>query len=208
MHVLESAEERDWMLGRSPWLAKVLTSRGLPSAANRTTRGAIGWLREAGLFSTAPLLAHANYLDSADLDVLAAGHASVAWCPRAHAFFGHAAHPWQEMLAAGVNVCIATDSLASNASLSLLDELRWVYGHHPEVSPALLVAMATLHGARALRLDHLIGSLQPGRRADFVTIPMDPAASPTPLENLVSGRSRVRSVFVDGLCVATTTETG
>jgi cytosine/adenosine deaminase-related metal-dependent hydrolase len=72
------------------------------------------------------LLAHVNYADDADLELLAGSSASVVYCPRTHAFFGHAPHRYREMLARGINVCLGTDSLASNDTLSILDEMRFL----------------------------------------------------------------------------------
>jgi cytosine/adenosine deaminase-related metal-dependent hydrolase len=52
---------------------------------------------------------------------------AVAYCPRTHARFGHAPHPFRAMLRRGVVVCLGTDSLASAPSLSLLDEIRFLH---------------------------------------------------------------------------------
>jgi cytosine/adenosine deaminase-related metal-dependent hydrolase len=82
------------------------------------------------------------------------------------------------MLRAGVNVGIGTDSLASNPSLSVLDELRFLRQAHPDVLPDTLLAMGTLYGARALGLDRQCGSLTTGKRADLVVIPLPGPSSP------------------------------
>ena len=55
--------------------------------------------------------------------------------PRTHAYFGHEPYPLAEMLAAGVRVAVGTDSRASNPDLRLLEELRHIARHHPDVSP-------------------------------------------------------------------------
>ena len=126
-----------------------------------------------GLLSDRTVIAHANYVSDADVERIARWGASVAYCPRTHAAFGHAAHRFREMLTAGINVCVGTDSLASNPSLSVLDELRFLHRRHPDIAAAELLAMGTIRGARALGLANETGSLTPGKYADLAVIPLD-----------------------------------
>ena len=126
----------------------------------------------AGLLTDRTVIAHGNYVSVDDVAILVRSGASVAYCPRTHAAFGHAPHPFRAMLAAGVNVCVGTDSLASNPSLSVLDELRFLRRHHPDVPPEMLLAMGTLRGAAALGLADECGSLTPGKAADLVVLPL------------------------------------
>jgi aminodeoxyfutalosine deaminase len=120
------------------------------------------------------LVIHGNYLDDEESRFVAQHSGmSVVYCPRTHAYFGHEPHPWQALLARGVNVALGTDSRASNPDLNVWNEARFLFARHPNVDPALLVQMATLNGARALGLDHETGSLQPGKRADLALITLD-----------------------------------
>ena len=129
----------------------------------------------AGLLGPETLLAHANYVSDADIATIAASRASVAYCPRTHDAFGHDPHRFRDMLRAGVNVCLGTDSLASNPSLSILDELRFLRMKCHDVAPRELLAMATLRGAAALGFADLTGSITPGKSADLVVIPLVPS---------------------------------
>lgn len=142
-------------------------------------------------------IAHGNYVTDAEFDYLTkAGH-TVIYCPRAHRFFGHTPHPFARMLAAGVRVAIGTDSLASNYSLSMLDELSFVHTHAPDApSPATLLRMATLDAARALTLDDQIGSLEPGKRADLAAFPCNPADAP--IRSLIETAPPPTGVWVAG----------
>jgi cytosine/adenosine deaminase-related metal-dependent hydrolase len=76
------------------------------------------------------------------------------------------------MLAAGVNVCLGTDSLASNPDLNLWREVCFVRERYPRFDGEELVRMATLRGARALGIDQMTGSITPGKRADLVVLPL------------------------------------
>jgi len=148
----------------------------------------IRMLAEAGFFSGPVLVAHGNYLEDDDIAVLARSGSSVAWCPRSAAFFGHADHPWRRLLAAGVNVCLGTDSLASSLSLSVLDEARHVLAGEPGADPRLLLDLATRRGARALGLEDAVGDLKAGLAAEFCVIePVGPTKEP--LAAILAGES-------------------
>jgi aminodeoxyfutalosine deaminase len=122
------------------------------------------------------LIAHGTYLDPADFWQLRPEAApegqrvAVAFCPRTHARFGHVTHPYREMLERGIVVCLGTDSLASAASLSILDEARFLHRSDPSLGGPLLLTMSTLFGAWALRADTVTGSLRPGKSADLAVV--------------------------------------
>ena len=101
------------------------------------------------------LIAHGTYIEPAEFwqlrpEASLNGHrVSIAFCPRTHARFGHAPHPYRSLLEKGVVVCLGTDSLASSPTLSVLDELRFLHDRDDSLSGALLLTMATLFGAWA-----------------------------------------------------------
>jgi aminodeoxyfutalosine deaminase len=198
IHVLETPEEAEWLATGRGFLEDFLVRCRLATAGMNVSGGAIERLTRSGLMDCRPLLAHVNYIADDELGRLAASRASVAWCPRSHRFFGHAPHRWREMLAAGVNVCLGTDSLASNESLSILDELRYVRTLAPDFAPRGLLTMATIRGAAALRLDRAIGSLEVGKLADFIAIPFDATAPADPSANLLDGAEKVAGVWIGG----------
>ena len=113
------------------------------------------------------LLAHGNYFDEADFPLLKQKNAAVVYCPRCHEFFGHSEHPFKKLLAAGIPVCLGTDSLASNDSLSLRDEIDFLLRRYPAEDPGLFWKMATEYGAQAMGRGHELGKLQAGYLADF-----------------------------------------
>ena len=102
------------------------------------------------------------------------------------------------MLARGINVCIGTDSLASNDTLSVLDELRFLRRLDPSVPGDRLLHMGTLAGARALGLADQIGSLETGKRADFTVIPLDRPGAADPVDAILTGTLQPSAVFIGG----------
>lgn len=96
------------------------------------------------------VLVHCNYPQGPDLDHLARFKPSVVWCPRSHAWFGHEPWPLDDMLATGVNLCLGTDSLASNDGLDMLGELRAAQAAQPQADVVTLFKAATTNGRRVL----------------------------------------------------------
>jgi cytosine/adenosine deaminase-related metal-dependent hydrolase len=95
----------------------------------------------------------------------------VAHSPRSHDYFGHSRFPFERLHALGFNVCLGTDSLASNESLSLFAEMRAFQRSKPEISPEEIFEMVTVNPASALSQQKLLGRTRPGYQADLIAIP-------------------------------------
>jgi aminodeoxyfutalosine deaminase len=144
------------------------------------------------------LAIHCNYLSDQDADLLARGRLVPVWCPGSHLFFGHRDHPAARLLDAGVPVALGTDSLASNAGLNMLREVRLAAEARPEVARDVWVRAATLVGAEALGLGEVTGSLEPGKAADLQVLEGVREKTPDPLLALFEATMRIRLVLVDG----------
>jgi len=166
------------------------------------------YLRQGELRQADWLVAHGTYLRPEEFWGLRPGGAAdrrvaVAYCPRTHARFGHAPHPFREMLGRGVIVCLGTDGLASSPSLGVLDEVRSLHRLDPSLGGRLLLTMATLFGAWALRLDDVVGSLAPRKRADLAIVALpDRADAADPHRLVLEGDLPVVGTMVDGEFVA------
>ncbi|HOJ72603.1 MAG TPA: amidohydrolase family protein [Phycisphaerae bacterium] len=201
-HLAETQEEAEFLAHGTGPFRTLLEHRGLWDGSF-TPPGCspVQYAASIGLLESQPLLAHVNYVSDEDIDLLARHCCSVAYCPRTHRFFRHPPHPYPRMLARGLNVCLGTDSLASAPSLSILEEMRLFREIDPAVGDSLLLEMGTLRGARALGLENVLGSLEPGKQADFVVFPLTaPAAEP--MEDLLRGQSSPLAVYVGGRAVA------
>ncbi len=147
-------------------------------------------LEKAGFFDGRIHAAHCLDLSEEDIAVFArAEAASVAHCASAGLRSGREAIcPVVPLRAAGVTVALGTDNVAANNSYDMVAEMRvagLVASHREHRAQPLtsreLVRMATIDGAKALGLDHEIGSLEAGKAADLVAIDMSgPGYSPTP----------------------------
>lgn len=177
MHVAESIDEYDMCVHKKgalyDWLKK---QRDMSDCGHGTP---LKQVRQSGLLGGNFLAVHANYIDREDIEALAQTQSSVVHCPRSHAYFRHQAFPYQELAAAGVNVCLGTDSLASvtpsrpGPELNLFTEMQTFAKINPTVPPPDILRMATVNGARALGLKGSAGEIAPNSFADLITIPFD-----------------------------------
>jgi cytosine/adenosine deaminase-related metal-dependent hydrolase len=168
-HLAETADEAEFLADASGEFARLWEAIGDWKAAEvpRFEGGPIRAMESVGLLAGPALLAHVNYASDEDLAVLAKGRASVVYCPRTHAYFGHPPHRFTEMLDLGINVALGTDSAASAGDLNLLEEVRLVHRLRPEVTAQTLFEMVTWRGAKALGMEGLVGRLAPAMRANY-----------------------------------------
>jgi aminodeoxyfutalosine deaminase len=126
---------------------------------------------------------------------------AVVYCPRTHAAFGHPPHPFRSFLSreAGVVVCLGTDSLASNPDLDPLAEARFVRARDPDVPGDVLLRMVTQFGAEALGWGDECGTLEAGKSADLVAVPLPPADADDPHELLLADFPAERRTMFRGL---------
>lgn len=199
MHLAETTAELQLLAGRGGEFVEFLKRLGAwHDDAFRHPRSTLDSLRE---LARAPrgLVVHGNFLTPAEIAFLEqTPHLTVVYCPRTHAGFQHPPHPWRTLRERGIAVAIGTDSRASNPDLSLWHELQFLRRLAPEVSPAELLELGTLAGARALGLEEQRGALTPGRAADLAIIELPAGASADPHLALFDPASRVKGTVQRG----------
>ena len=167
-HLAETPDETQFLSDHTGPFRQLWETLGAWSqGVSRSVGGPIRTMHQLGLLDYPTLLAHVNYADDEELEILAKGKASVVYCPRTHAYFGHPPHRFEEMLKRGINVAIGTDSCASSPDLNLVDDLRLVYRSHPDVHPELLWSLITYRAAAALGVEQGLGRLKPGFMPDL-----------------------------------------
>ena len=191
----------------------VAESRGLTEAVRERTghEGVVAWLDACGALGPNVLAAHSVHLTANEIGLYARHGVSVSHNPVSNMFLGDGIAHIAEMLHAGVNVALGTDGAASNNSQDmfevlkmapLLQRARTLDPH--AISPAQAIRMATINGARALGLDHLTGSLEPGKRADLIVLDLRGAAHTVAVHDVPSQivycarPSNVELVMIDG----------
>lgn len=167
-------------------------------------------LADLGLLSPRLLAVHMTQLDEDDL-ALAANHGiHVIHSPESNLKLASGFCPVAELQARGINVALGTDGAASNNDLDMLGEMRTAaqlakaVARDARAVPAqTALEMATVNGARALGLDHEIGTLERGKAADIIAIDLDhPSTQPvySAISTVVyaASRDRVTHVWVNG----------
>jgi len=217
VHAAESAEEDDLMLRGDGYFRKIYENLGIEWDRPQCT--SVELLARTGILATRPLLAHCVRVSDSDIEQLAATGSKVAHCPKSNAKFGHGYAPFEKLLDAGVSVGLGSDSVASNNTCDLIEESRFAVlaaRNRPNrtrfISAEEALEAATLGGAKALGLEHKIGSLEPGKQADLAVVSLE-SVSRQPVNDVVSalvfssaGRDVILTmvagevVFCDGVC--------
>ncbi len=183
-HLAETLEEREFIANGTGTQRGLLDKVGVwdDSILDRVGHGAHPIEHLAPVLELAPYLcAHVNDAPERFFGVLRETGCSVAFCARAHSYFGHPAkigrHPYRAMLDSGINVCLGTDSIVNldtHDRIGVLDDIRHL-ARHDGCSSQLLLAMGTINGAKALGLNTSGFELVRGNTPlGLLALPIDP----------------------------------
>ena len=144
------------------------------------------------------IVAHLNELAESDFELLKdlTNKFHVVHSPRSHDYFGHSRFRFENLRALGFNICLGTDSLASNQSLSLFAEMRQFQRSEPGISPDKLFEMVTINAALALHQKKSLGRIRPGFQADLIAVPS--SGGENLFEQIVAFDGQVDWMFLDG----------
>jgi aminodeoxyfutalosine deaminase len=144
------------------------------------------------------IIAHLNELTENDFELLKKSNVKfhVVHCPRSHDYFKHSQFPFERLHSLGFNICLGTDSLASNENLSLFAEMRGFQRSEPGISPDEILKMVTVNPAMALHQENMIGRILPGFCADLIAIPC--GRGPNLFEEIVGFEGQVDWIMLNG----------
>ena len=206
-HLAESREEMEMFRDASGALYEFLKSigRDMGDCGNETPLQQFFRIRD----SSTPkrfgarndklwLIAHLNELSESDFELLERSKRkfNVVHSPRSHDYFKHSRFPFERVRALGFNICLGTDSLASNQNLSLFAEMRAFQKEFSGISPEEILQMVTVNSAHSLRHRNALGRISRGFRADLMAIPSNERRNL--FEDVVAFDSAVDWVMVDG----------
>ena len=175
LHLAEVPGENELFLRGEGEFADFLRKRRiLPRGFRVPAMSAVKFAAKLGLLNERTLAVHCVQVDGDDMKILARSGASVCLCPLSNAGIGVGDPPAAALHAAGIPLCLGTDSLASSPGLDLWEEVRAVRRLLP-VGTAIqdILPMVTVNPARALGLCRDYGSLAVGKRAAWAVLPRD-----------------------------------
>lgn len=190
IHWAETAEETRWLARGEGALARLL-----PESPRE--RG-LALLAAAGLLGRRTSLVHGNHPGRGEPELLARVGVTLVHCPGTHAFFARPPFPLERYRRVGVPVALGTDSLASNAELDVRREMTLLRRAFPRLAPAAVLAMATVHGARALGLPAGSGRIRAGSAADLAAWRLETSDPRDPVDELTATCGEAERTWVGG----------
>lgn len=141
----------------------------------------VPYVKKNNIFDAKVLAAHCVHIDEGEMHTLHHHNAGVAHCPSSNLKLASGAAPVSKMLELGLNVGIGTDGPASNNDLDMFEEIRLtaflakgITGDPTTLPAHTAITMATRSGAKAIHMEDMIGTLEPGKRADLIVVDISP----------------------------------
>lgn len=170
IHCGESQEEIEFLKTGEGKIKELLKERGQWNESFVAPGlSPVKYLEKLGVLDEKTLLVHMVHFEEDDLEILKKRKVKICICPRSNLFTGVGLPKLKDFLKAGLEVGIGTDSLASNESLSIWEELKILFFYYPEVSPSELIKLATFNGAKILGFLNL-GAILPGYAPDLIVV--------------------------------------
>ncbi len=175
IHNQESAEEELLMTGRTGKMANWLHSNGLnpdnlPDCQRSSLQSVLGQFPA----TSRVLLVHNTFSSKEDIEIAIDhfGNESTFWvlCPNANLYIEDSLPTEIINNRDNIEICLGTDSLASNSKLSILSEMKTIQNNYPDVKLEELVKWSSINGARALGIEKKIGSFEVGKKPGIVWI--------------------------------------
>tara|TARA_R110002020_G_scaffold3766_26_gene16668 strand:- start:4110 stop:5435 length:1326 start_codon:yes stop_codon:yes gene_type:complete len=191
IHLAESQLEVDWAL-------------------KEHQSSSVAVVHQSGLLKAGLIAAHCLHLSEADIGMMAAAGVGVATNPRSNGKAGRGIARIEAMRAAGLPVGMGSDGAMSGNTLDLFAQFapvsmfaKLLAGSRKPLPARTVIAMATIEGASVLGLDHVTGSLEPGKQADLIAINLtasrlQPIYDPYSMLVFAAGPTDVRDVMVAG----------
>ena len=201
IHLAESREEMSFLHDSTGRIAELLYPFAgwvdyLPPPRRTTS---VAYLDSLGALNPATSVVHCVHVTPADAEILKQRGVTAVLCPRSNDRLAVGQAPVSLLKKMGIPLALGTDSLASNDSLSLWDEMRFLRSQFPgTLTPGEVLEMATLGAARALHLQHQVGSLEKGKKADFLVTKTNHLRSLEELPEAIMEQSQLEEVFIGG----------
>ena len=186
------------------------TEQEITDSLNQYGQRPLHRLQELGLLNSRMLAVHMTQLTDDEVALTAQQGLSIVHCPESNLKLASGFCRVNDLLQAGTNVCLGTDSASSNNDLDMLSEMhsaallgKAVANNAQALPAAQVLAMATINGAKALNMEAEIGSLEIGKAADLIALDLANVATQpvfNPISQVVysASREQVTDVWIGG----------
>jgi cytosine/adenosine deaminase-related metal-dependent hydrolase len=201
IHVAESSDEVDFFFDSTGRIAEeIYTMSGWEEYLPPPRRiSPIAYLDSLGVLDSATTCVHTVHVNPLDVGILRDRGVSIVICPRSNDRLVVGSPPLMLFRASRLPLAIGTDSLASNDSLSLWDEIRFLYARNPRIfTPDELLSIATIGGAKALHLEGRAGTLDVGKRGDIQVLSSSGVMTQDKLPDQLLETATVYAVYLAG----------
>ncbi|MBT3388400.1 MAG: amidohydrolase family protein [Desulfobacula sp.] len=189
IHLAESEAEIEFIHKKKGDWAVFLTSRGINYKTWEIgSVSPVAYLKKLGVLDRLTLAVHLLHITENDLKIIKDSGTKVCVCPKSNLNIHKKLPDIEKMIKKGLKPALGTDSLASNNSLDIRDEMAFVAENYPNLKPEKIFSMATLYGAKALGLENITGTLNTGKKADFIYLPIQAEDEKQLLEKIVFNR--------------------
>jgi len=197
-HISETKDEVEFLTKGTGHFVSLLKNFDMLKNWKHPGLRPIDYLKNIGFLKKGCILIHCNFLTDNDIALIEKADSNVVFCPRSQNYFQHEDHPFLKLKERKINISLGTDSLASNDSLSILDEMKFLSEHYNEVKPQEIFYMGTIAGAKALGMNDRFGRLEPGYYADIAVVEFDERFKNNIYDCIFSSSSECALTIVSG----------
>jgi len=173
IHNQESEEENKYFTNKEGGVRDLLSALGIDDSlftapGKSSLQSYLEWLSPGHPM----IFVHNTFTERADVQFAHGRSNDVYWClcPNANLYIENRLPDINMFVSEGANICIGTDSLASNHQLSILAELCNIDEHFPDIGWEMLLRWGTWNGACALEMQDVIGTIAPGKKPGLLQI--------------------------------------
>lgn len=164
IHCCEFEDEIVFFLSGKGAFGDYLSSLGfLEDSWQPPGKRPIAYLNEFGLINENTILINPIFISDQEINLLGLRKSYVCWTPISNIWMKTGRVPVLNLMKKGVTVCLGTDSPAKNPYMSMWIEMQEANMQFPELLSEEILKMATINGARALKVEHWLGSIMPGK---------------------------------------------
>jgi aminodeoxyfutalosine deaminase len=192
IHVAESEAETEFISKKKGTWADFLTSRQIDYKTwNIDSATPVEYLNSLGILDNRTIAVHLLHITNKDIDTIQKTGVRICLCPGSNQNLHQKLPDIEKIIKKGIEPALGTDSLASSDSLDIIDEMTFIKLNYPNLKPETIFNMATKYGAKALGLEHLTGTLEPGKKADFIYLPIETTNKKQIFEKIITQKTGV-----------------